>query len=226
MPDIKRTVKLVTEQKIVDSSSEPPLRHWSIRIYLEGPGKEEVAAGIFSNAQYRLHETFEDRMIQDKSSPPFLIKEKGWGEFDMQIILRTIEKGQEFTISHDLNFQSEKYEAKHPIIFKGAKGAVVEELRKSGPIPGEVNGVKGVDSAKKKKRPDKGIDMDKLAENLQKLSEDNLLTVVQMIHDNKTDETYMKNDVEQGEFHVDLYTLPDTLIRDLWAFCTSKQASA
>lgn len=39
--------------------------------------------------------------------------------------------------------------------------------------------------------------MDKLAENLQKLSEDNLLTVVQMIHDNKSDETYTKNDVDR-----------------------------
>ena len=39
--------------------------------------------------------------------------------------------------------------------------------------------------------------MDKLAENLQKLSEDNLLTVVQMIHDNKSEETYTKNDVDR-----------------------------
>ena len=41
--------------------------------------------------------------------------------------------------------------------FKGAKGAVLEELRKSGPIPGEANGVKGMDSSKKKRRPDKGV---------------------------------------------------------------------
>ena len=42
-------------------------------------------------------------------------------------------------------------------VFKGAKGAVLEELRKSGAIPGEANGVKGADSTKKKKRPDKGV---------------------------------------------------------------------
>ena len=39
--------------------------------------------------------------------------------------------------------------------------------------------------------------MDKLAENLQKMTEDNLLTVVQMIHDNKTDETFTRNDVDR-----------------------------
>lgn len=41
------------------------------------------------------------------------------------------------------------------------------------------------------------IDMDKLADNLQKLGEDDLLRVVQMVHDNKTPETYTKNDVER-----------------------------
>lgn len=47
--------------------------------------------------------------------------------------------------------------------------------------------------------------MDKLAENLQKLTEDNLLTVVQMIHDNKTEETYTKNDVDRELFNSPMY---------------------
>ena len=80
--------------------------------------------------------------------------------------------------------------------------------------------------------------MEKLAENLQRLTEDDLLQVVQMIHDNKSPETYTKNDVErrlpasctnpklkataEGEFHVDLYTLPDTLVRQLWDFSQEK----
>ena len=38
--------------------------------------------------------------------------------------------------------------------------------------------------------------MDKLAENLQRLTEDDLLQVVQLIHDHKTQESYTKNDVE------------------------------
>lgn len=41
------------------------------------------------------------------------------------------------------------------------------------------------------------IDMEKLAENMQKMTEDDLLLVVQMIHDNKTAETWTKNDVER-----------------------------
>jgi len=38
--------------------------------------------------------------------------------------------------------------------------------------------------------------MEKLADGLQKLGEDDLLQVVQMVHDNKTVDTYTKNDVE------------------------------
>jgi len=41
--------------------------------------------------------------------------------------------------------------------------------------------------------------MDKLAEHLQKLQEDDLLAVVQMIHDGKSAESYTKNDVD-GRF--------------------------
>jgi predicted DNA-binding helix-hairpin-helix protein len=41
--------------------------------------------------------------------------------------------------------------------------------------------------------------MEKLADGLQKLSEDDLLHVVTMVHDNKTSETYTKNDVESTQ---------------------------
>ena len=87
--------------------------------------------------------------------------------------------------------------------------------------------------------------MDKLAENLQRLNEDDLLLVVQMIHDKKSPETMTRNDVDrefgyfpyhvmsdrltfrrlEGEFHVDLYTLPDSLVRELWDFTVDRLPS-
>lgn len=39
--------------------------------------------------------------------------------------------------------------------------------------------------------------MDKLADGLQKLGEDDLLQVVQMVHDNKSSDSYTKNDIER-----------------------------
>lgn len=44
--------------------------------------------------------------------------------------------------------------------------------------------------------------MEKLADGLQKLGEDDLLQVVQMVHDNKTNETYTKNDVESTSWRI------------------------
>lgn len=83
--------------------------------------------------------------------------------------------------------------------------------------------------------------MEKLAEALPQLGEDDLLQIVQMVHDNKTEETYTKNDLDSkpryvfagvtnigadlradGEFHVDLYTLPDNLIKMLWDFTSTR----
>lgn len=39
--------------------------------------------------------------------------------------------------------------------------------------------------------------MEKLADNLQKMTEDDLLVIVQMIHDNKSADTWTKNDVDR-----------------------------
>lgn len=63
-----------------------------------------------------------------------------------------------------------------------------------------------------------GVDLEKMAELLTKLNEDDLLGVVQMINDNRTPEMNIKNDVDNGEFTMDLYTLPDTLLKSLWDY--------
>ncbi|KAK1146109.1 transcription factor TFIIF complex subunit Tfg3 [Aspergillus melleus] len=204
-----------------------PLRAWSIEIYLLNEHGEQVPANVFDKVVYSLHPSFGDRYKQTFKNPPFRIAEEGWGEFDMQISLFA---DKEHSVLHDLNFAQSRYESKHSITFKNPKPALLALLRESGPVPGDENGVKTKRSAgadegsKKKKRTEKNVDMDKLADGLQRLGEDDLLQVVQMVHDNKAPDSYTKNDVEQGEFHVDLYTLPDTLIKMLWEFTQEKGA--
>lgn len=78
--------------------------------------------------------------------------------------------------------------------FRNPKPDLVALLQESGPA--DANGVRSKDAAKKKNRRDKNVDMEKLADGLQKLSEDDLLHIVTLVHDNKTSETYTKNDVE------------------------------
>ena len=62
------------------------------------------------------------------------------------------------------------------------------------------------------------IDLEKLSQGLTKLSEDDLIVVVQMVTDNRTNEMNIKNDVDNGEFTMDLYTLPDSLLKSLWDY--------
>lgn len=142
--------------------------------------------------------------------PPFRVSEDGWGEFELMIELKDL-AGKLHNIVHDLNFNNARYETKQIITFKNPKGALLEALRNSGPIPGEAatNGADasskkrsseiGAGSTQKKKKggDGKAIDMDKLAEGLQKLGEDDLLQVVQMVHDNKSEDSWMRNDVER-----------------------------
>ncbi|KAH0547508.1 hypothetical protein FGG08_000233 [Glutinoglossum americanum] len=209
-----------------------PMRSWSIRIYLLNEQGEEIPATLFEKVTYKLHPTFSNPTPTIKT-PPFLLKEEGWGEFDMEIVFHTVEKGGDHSIAHDLNFQKETYDAKHTLTFKNPKPALLKALAESGSVPGDAQDIgngagasasakRTADSHKSKKKGTKTIDMDKLADGLQKLQEDDLLQVVQMVHDNKAPDTYIKNDVEQGEFHVDLYTLPDALIKMLWEYVTSK----
>ncbi|KAJ5746041.1 Transcription initiation factor TFIID subunit 14 [Penicillium odoratum] len=229
MPEVKRVVRLVTEQHIIDKPSEVegfPQRSWSIEVYVVNDKGEQIPASIFDKVTYHLHPSFGSRATQTFKNPPFRIQEEGWGEFDMQIEL-TADKSH--FVNHDLNFLQERYESKHTITFKNPKPAFLAALRESGPVPGDDSGIKkrgavGEESAKKKKRTEKNVDMDKLAEGLQKLGEDDLLQVVQMVHDNKSSDSYTKNDVDLGEFHVDLYTLPDTLIKMLWDFTSERGA--
>ncbi|PWY84959.1 putative Ran-specific GTPase-activating protein 1 [Aspergillus heteromorphus CBS 117.55] len=228
---LSQTVRLVTEQHIVNKDSGVegfPLRSWSIEVYVVNEHGDQIPANVFDKVTYTLHPSFGERAVQTFKNPPFRISEEGWGEFDLQINLTAADK--DHILTHDLNFAQARYESKHNITFKNPKPALLSLLRESGPVPGDENGVKskraaaGEEGSKKKKRTEKIVDMDKLADGLQRLGEDDLLQVVQMVHDNKAPDSYTKNDVEQGEFHVDLYTLPDTLIKMLWDFTQEKGA--
>jgi len=248
MPDVKRSVKIITEQKIIPNADSGvagfPLRHWNMRIVLiHADTKQDLEADIFETVTYKLHDSFGDKAVQVFKKPPFRVAEDGWGEFELMIEMKDL-AGKVHSFVHDLNFASPRYETKQIIAFKNPKGALLDALRGSGTIPGEsaaANGADGTPGAskkrasdigaggaastqKKKKGDSKAIDMDKLAEGLQKLGEDDLLQVVQMVHDNKSEDSWMRNDAEQGEFHVDLYTLPENLIKMLWEFTSEKNA--
>ncbi|KAK9378068.1 yeats family-domain-containing protein [Kockiozyma suomiensis] len=233
--EVIRTVKITTSSEIL-ADLEPaaegfPMRKWSVRVSLVGASGEEVPANVFDKVTYRLHPTFNNPNRAIKK-PPFKLEEQGWGEFDMTIALHIMDKGGEHTVVHDLNFLEETYDVLHKLSFPTSRPALAKVLAESGPVPESLGAVsspsfddskkrkhESSDSSKKKSKHEKSsVDMDWLAESLVKLGEDDLLQVVQMVTDNRTPEMYIKNDIEEGEFHLDLYTMPDNLIKMLWEF--------
>lgn len=100
--------------------------------------------------------------------------------------------------------------------FRNPKGDLLERLKESGPA-GETNGAPAAAAAKPEKKRQKAtrnVDMEKLAEALPQLQEDDLLQVVQMVHDNKSEETYTKNDVE-SEYTIQADSFHFSLSADL-----------
>jgi transcription initiation factor TFIID/TFIIF subunit len=211
------------------------MRKWSIELSVLGPNNQELPAIVFDKVTYKLHPTFQNPTRSFKK-PPFRIEEQGWGEFDLGIVLHFADKAGEQTLSHDLNFAQNEYLVDHTVSFPTSKPNLSKLLIESGPVPGYnapgASGAASLDGEKRKTEEDGGkikkksktimekgsIDLERLADGLQKLSEDDLLGVIQMITDNKTPEMYIKNDVDEGEFHMDLYTLPDSLLKSLWDY--------
>ncbi len=139
----------------------------------------------------------------------------------MSIDMYTTEKAK-ITIFHDLNFQSAEYKNDQTVTFKNPSQALIQALRETGPVGNDddakANKARKAADSKKRKF---AFDYEKIGDALTKLGEDDLLHVIQMIHDHKSDDTVTNNDIERGEFSVDLFTMPEPLTKMIWDFLVS-----
>ncbi|KAF5005301.1 hypothetical protein FDECE_8237 [Fusarium decemcellulare] len=252
---MKRKIKVVTEQHVIDKPSpveQFPMREWSLKVFLLDEEGNERPADVFHKVVYNLHPTFENptqsmhffcavhsawtwileslEMLMNLAGftkAPFLCKNEGWGEFEISIDLYTTEKTKMPPILQDLNFQKNKYDATHTVTFKNPSQLLQERLRETGPLPSDDD-----HRPKKKglatKKSSQKYDYEKIAEALEKLEEEDLLRVIQLINENKGPDTYIRSDVEvddltkAGEFSIDLYTMPDALTTKLWEHLSKK----
>ncbi|KAH6893338.1 yeats family-domain-containing protein [Thelonectria olida] len=227
--DLQRKVRVVTEQHVVTEKAPIenfPIREWSLKLFLLDEDGNERPADVFTKVVYNLHPTFENP-TQTFTKPPFTCTNEGWGEFDFSIDCYTTEKTKLAPIIQDLNFGKNKYEITHNVVFKNPSQALQERLRETGPLPNDED-----HRAKKKgvatKKSAQKFDYEKIAEALEKLEEEDLLRVIQLINENKGPDTYIRSDVEvddltqAGEFSIDLYTMPENLSTKLWDHLSKK----
>ncbi|SCV03216.1 LAMI_0H06370g1_1 [Lachancea mirantina] len=238
---VKRTVRIKTQQAIIPDVPPPvenfPMRKWNIEIYLLDEQGNEISASLFDKVVYHLHPTFANP-TRTFTEPPFRIDEQGWGGFELLISCHLLEKGGERKLTHDLHFMKDSYEVDHVIQVPLNKPLLKEELLKSGSVDeaavsaaatpgGSVEKRKATSNGEPKSKKAKtasanavkgSVDLEKLAFGLTKLNEDDLVGVVQMVTDNKTPEMNITNNIEDGEFIIDLYSLPEGLLKSLWEY--------
>ncbi|KAH7260221.1 hypothetical protein LRP88_00988 [Fusarium phalaenopsidis] len=227
--DIQRKIKVVTEQHVIDKPSPMeafPMREWSLKIFLLDEDGNERPADVFNKVVYNLHPTFENP-VQTFTKAPFTCQNEGWGEFEISIDCYTTEKTKLAPIIQDLNFQKNKYDVTHTVVFKNPSQNLQERLRETGPLPTDDDHRPKKKGLATKKSAQK-YDYEKIAEALEKLEEEDLLRVIQLINENKGPDTYIRSDVEvddltkAGEFSIDLYTMPDILTTKLWDHLSKK----
>ncbi|KAF9776304.1 hypothetical protein IL306_005531 [Fusarium sp. DS 682] len=218
---VERKIKVVTEQHVIDKPSPVeafPMREWSLKVFLLDEDGNERPADVFTKVVYNLHPTFDNPVqsmfvqmrVQGRrlttfrylgfQKAPFTCKNEGWGEFEISIDCYTTEKTKLAPIIHDLNFQQERYEQTHTVIFKNPSQNLQERLRETGPLPTDDDHrpkKKGIATKKSSQK----YDYEKIAESLEKLEEEDLLRVIQIINENKGPDTYIRSDVE-GMFSV------------------------
>lgn len=216
--------------KDVPAVENYPMRQWSIEISMLNEQGQEIPANILDRVTYTLHPTFANP-IRTLKLAPFRVEEQGWGEFDIPIAVHLVGlpgKQGERKFNHDLNFLQETYTVDHPVLIPLKNPQLNKLLAESGSVPSEdgkrKNDVDSFAGKLKKLKSSNGsatkgsVDLDKLANGLTNLSEDDLIVIVQMVTDNRTNDMNIKNDVDNGEFTMDLYTLPELLLKSLWDY--------
>ncbi|KAG0348569.1 hypothetical protein BG004_004814 [Podila humilis] len=120
---IYKTIKVITDQNIVKGQKQQgyPMRKWKLALMGVNANGEEETLPYVDHVEYVLHHTFE-QPLRKVTTYPFILQEKGWGEFDMKIRLYFKDKSiPPSVLDHDLNFQSTHYETSHTLTFHRAE---------------------------------------------------------------------------------------------------------
>ncbi|KAL9558411.1 hypothetical protein MBANPS3_000911 [Mucor bainieri] len=112
------------------SNDGHPWRNWKITL-VAMDGEREVKgklAMILDHVEYILHPTFEEpRRV--KKEEPYVLQEKGWGEFDMRVVLYFTDNITDpQVLLFDLNFALPNYSITHSVEFPNASPELVKLL--------------------------------------------------------------------------------------------------
>ncbi|KAK3848531.1 MAG: yeats family-domain-containing protein [Linnemannia gamsii] len=260
---ITKEIKVITDQHIVKGQKQNgfPMRKWKMSLMGVNANGEEESLPYVDHVEYILHHTFE-QPLRKVTKFPFVLQEKGWGEFDMKVMIHFVDNAEQpVMLDHDLNFQMNHYEVAHTLTFKSdIKPSFLKLLNRpvetisdrDSQMSSNDSGIDGkahkrrkdaiLKEKSKRVKADRSSDEDSqgdssaasgdewdneinvhiLAEKFQRLQASDLIEVIKMVKAKQTSEMYVREDGEAGEYQIDLRTLGDDLLNQLWQFCTKR----
>ncbi|KAI9498083.1 yeats family-domain-containing protein [Zychaea mexicana] len=143
MMDLTQDIKITCQNSIMKGAGAHtvdghPMRNWKIKLVAVDGGKEKKGrlTELLDHVEYILHPTFKDpRRVVTKE--PYLLQEKGWGEFDMRIVLYFANNiANTELLSFDLNFRQAQYSVVKTLVFQSPSTELVNILnRDPAPLP-------------------------------------------------------------------------------------------
>ncbi|KAI9475666.1 MAG: yeats family-domain-containing protein [Benjaminiella poitrasii] len=140
MDDYSLDIKVTCQNHIMKTASKAteghPWRSWRIRLVAIENNRERKGrlSQLLDHVEYLLHPTFENpRRVAMKE--PYSLQEKGWGEFDLRIILyfKNNLGVEPENILFDLNFREFSYSFTHTTYFQHPSADLIRALTQ--PLP-------------------------------------------------------------------------------------------
>ncbi|KAI8371783.1 yeats family-domain-containing protein [Radiomyces spectabilis] len=147
MTELGQDIKIICQNSIIKgpgakSVDGHPWRNWKIKLVAVDKGKEKKGklSLLLDHVDYILHPTFENpRRVATKE--PYTLQEKGWGEFDMRIVLYfTNNLAHPEIMLFDLNFVQPSYSIIHRIAFNNPSPELINLLATDVAPPSNANG--------------------------------------------------------------------------------------
>ncbi|CAI4051931.1 hypothetical protein SKDZ_15G3550 [Saccharomyces kudriavzevii ZP591] len=213
---IEVTLRVKTQQVIVPGQKieedELPLRRWQMELIMLDAKANEVEPTIISKCIYHLHPSFK-KPRRRLDSLPFLIKETGWGEFNLHIECFFMDNAGKFSIEHELTFDDNAYAIDYTVNVPCGSSPLNSELSKYFNLPRKIVNQQEEMSLRITDLP--------WIKTLALIDEDVMTDVVQMILSNSAVQKAVEMHPRRDQFFMFITQLPDELLMRIQEFLKS-----
>lgn len=145
MNEYTQDIKIICQNSIIKGSIKAsaghPWRNWKIKVVAVDNNHERRGKlnYLLDHVEYMLHPTFDNpRRVFMKE--PYLLQEKGWGEFDMRVVLFFANNlAEPENIFFDLHFRETTYTIMHKVHFHNPSPELIKLLSIEVPPSDNIN---------------------------------------------------------------------------------------